>query len=68
MCIRDRDYTPAEQQQIVTLKNDNKLEEAFQLLFLKQCAALGDCLKIPLKVFKLGNSRNLIFGKVIFSW
>lgn len=38
------DYSPAEQQQIVNLKNDNKLDEAFQLLFLKQCAALGDCL------------------------
>lgn len=38
------DYTPAEQQQIVTLKNDNTLDEAFRLLFLKQCAALGDCL------------------------
>ena len=38
------DYTPAEQQQIMTLKNDNKLDEAFRLLFLKQCAALGDCL------------------------
>lgn len=38
------DYSPAEQQQIVTLKNDNKLDEAFRLLFLKQCAALGDCL------------------------
>ncbi len=38
------DYTPAEQQQIVTLKNDNKLDETFRLLFLKQCAALGDCL------------------------
>lgn len=38
------DYTPAEQQQIVTLKNDNKLDEAFRLLFLKQCVALGDCL------------------------
>lgn len=38
------DYTPTEQQQIVTLKNDNKLDEAFRLLFLKQCAALGDCL------------------------
>lgn len=38
------DYTPAEQQQIVTLKYDNKLDEAFRLLFLKQCAALGDCL------------------------
>ena len=37
-------YTPAEQQQIVNLKNDNKLDEAFRLLFLKQCAALGDCL------------------------
>lgn len=37
------DYTPAEQQQIVNLKNDNKLDEAFRLLFLKQCAALGDC-------------------------
>ena len=38
------DYTPAEQQQIVSLKNDNKLDEVFRLLFLKQCAALGDCL------------------------
>ena len=38
------DYTPAEQQQIVSLKNDNKLDEAFRLLFLNQCAALGDCL------------------------
>lgn len=38
------DYSPAEQQQIVTLKNDNKLDEAFRLLFLKQCTALGDCL------------------------
>lgn len=38
------DYTPAEQQQMVNLKNDNKLDEAFRLLFLKQCAALGDCL------------------------
>ena len=38
------DYTPAEQQQIAELKNDNRLDEAFRLLFLKQCAALGDCL------------------------
>lgn len=38
------DYSPAEQQQIVNLKNDNKLDEVFRLLFLKQCAALGDCL------------------------
>ena len=38
------DYTPAERQQIVNLKNDNKLDEVFRLLFLKQCAALGDCL------------------------
>ena len=38
------DYTPAEQQQIISLKNGNKLDEVFRLLFLKQCAALGDCL------------------------
>lgn len=38
------DYTPTEQQQIVNLKNDNKLDETFRLLFLKQCTALGDCL------------------------
>ena len=38
------DYSPAEQQQIAALKNDNQLDEAFRLLFLKQCAALGDCL------------------------
>ena len=38
------DYTPAEQQQIAALKNNNQLDEVFRLLFLKQCAALGDCL------------------------
>ena len=39
-----QDYTPEEQQQIVNLKNDNKLDEVFRLLFLKQCTVLGDCL------------------------
>lgn len=34
------DFSDAEKQQIIQLKNDNKLDEAFRLLFIKQCNAL----------------------------
>ncbi len=34
------DLSDAEKQQIIHLKNDNKLDETFRLLFIKQCNAL----------------------------
>lgn len=34
------DFSDAEKQQIIQLKNDNKLDEVFRLLFIKQCNAL----------------------------
>ena len=34
------DFSDAEKQQIIQLKNDNKLDEAFRLLFIKQCNSL----------------------------
>ena len=34
------DFSDDEKQQIIQLKNDNKLDEAFRLLFIKQCNAL----------------------------
>ena len=37
-------FTAEGEAQIFQLKQDNKLDEVFRLLFLKQCAALGDCL------------------------
>ena len=43
-------------------------KSTFCISFFKTFLALGISVKIPLKVFKLGNSINLIFGKVIFSW
>ena len=35
------DFTPDEEQALLRLKNDNKLDEAFRLLFIKQCNALN---------------------------
>ena len=40
----DLDFTRDEQQAIINLKNDNKLDELFQLLFIKQCNALNEIL------------------------
>ena len=40
----DLDFTGKEQQTIIELKNDNKLDEVFRLLFIKQCNALNEIL------------------------
>lgn len=34
-------FTPNEEQEVLRLKNGNKLDEAFRLLFIKQCNALN---------------------------
>lgn len=38
------DFTSDEEQEVLQLKNDNKLDEAFRLLFIKQCNALNKIL------------------------
>lgn len=38
------EYTPYEKGQIIQLKNDNKLDELFRMLFVKQCNSLNDIL------------------------
>ena len=39
--LADLDYTPYEKDLIMQLKNDNKLDELFRMLFIKQCNALN---------------------------
>ena len=38
------EFTKVEQQTIIDLKNANKLDEVFRLLFIKQCNALNEIL------------------------
>jgi hypothetical protein len=38
------EYTPYEKDRIMQLKNDNKLDELFRMLFIKQCNALNSIL------------------------
>jgi len=38
------DLTSAEEEKIITLKRENKLDEAFKMLFIKQCNALNEIL------------------------
>lgn len=40
----DLDFSRDEQQAIIALKNENKLDEVFRLLFIKQCNALNEIL------------------------
>lgn len=40
----DLPFTDTEKQEIIRLKNDNKLDECFRLLFIKQCNALNEIL------------------------
>lgn len=37
-------FTPSEKEQVLELKNDNKLDELFCMLFIKQCNALNEYL------------------------
>ena len=38
------DFTSVEEEKIITLKRENKLDEAFKMLFIKQCNALNEIL------------------------
>lgn len=40
----DLEFTSVEESRIIALKNENKVDELFQLLFIKQCNALNECL------------------------
>lgn len=40
----DLEFTPYEQDKIIQLKDDNKLDELFRMLFIKQCNKLHDVL------------------------
>lgn len=48
----DLEFTSYEQDRIIQLKDDNKLDELFRMLFIKQCNKLHDvlpnCLKRPM--------------------
>lgn len=37
-------FTPVEEEKVIELKQDNKLDELFRMLFIKQCNALNDYL------------------------
>ena len=38
------DFTSAEEEKLITLKRENKLDEAFKMLFIKQCNSLNEIL------------------------
>lgn len=40
----DLEFTPAEQDRVIMLKDENKLDELFRMLFIKQCNKLNDIL------------------------
>lgn len=40
----DLEFTSTEESRIIALKNENKVDDLFQLLFIKQCNALNECL------------------------
>lgn len=56
----DLPFTPAEEAELVRLKQDNKLDEAFRLLFIKQCNALNEIL--PALFEKTSDYTELLLG------
>lgn len=40
----DLEFTPVEQDKVIMLKDENKLDELFRMLFIKQCNKLNDIL------------------------
>lgn len=53
-------FTPEEEKKIYQLKQDNKLDEAFRILFLKQCNALNEIL--PALFEKTKNYTELLLS------
>lgn len=54
------EFTGDEEQQIFQLKNDNKLDELFRILFIKQCNALNEFL--PVLFEKTNDYTELLFN------
>lgn len=60
----DLNFTEAEKQQIRELKSKQKMDEAFQFLFIKQCNELN---KILPKLFERTSSGELDYTELLFS-
>ncbi|GIO67469.1 BREX-1 system adenine-specific DNA-methyltransferase PglX [Paenibacillus cookii] len=60
----DLDYTPFEKDRIIQLKNENKLDELFRMLFIKQCNALNAILP---ELFEKTNDYTEILMNVSFT-
>lgn len=60
----DLNFTEAEKQQIRDLKAKQKMDEAFQFLFIKQCNELN---KILPKLFERTSSGELDYTELLFS-
>ncbi len=60
----DLNFTEAEKQQVRELKAKQKMDEAFQLLFIKQCNELN---KILPKLFERTSSGELDYTELLFS-
>lgn len=60
----DLDYTPYEKDRIMQLKNENKLEELFRLLFIKQCNTLNEILP---ELFEKTNDYTELLMNVSFT-
>ena len=56
----DFDFSRDEQQTIIELKNENKLDEVFRLLFIKQCNSLNEIL--PALFEKTNDYTELLLG------
>lgn len=60
----DLDFTPSEKERILQLKNDNKLDELFQILFIKQCNTLNA--NLP-ELFEKTNDYSELLMNVSFT-
>lgn len=60
----DLDYTPYEKDRIMQLKHDNKLDELFRMLFIKQCNALNAILP---ELFEKTNDYTELLMNVSFT-
>lgn len=56
----DLDFTEAERQQLITLRQENDVNAAFQLLFIKQCNALNEVL--PMLFEKANDFTELLLN------
>jgi len=60
----DLDYTPFEKNNIIQMKNENKLDELFRMLFIKQCNALNAILP---ELFEKTNDYTELLMNVSFT-